>query len=222
MKHEKNGIGSPVRPTLHDYFELMRLPNVFTAIADVAMGFLFVGEPVEGAHFILLAFFLASSGLLYLAGVVLNDVFDMELDSHERPYRPLPSGRIPLDTARRLGWQLLIVGTGLGWAAAFLNGDMHTGIVVTILAICIVIYDAKIKSTVFGPVLMGVCRMLNVLFGMSAASALFAGEHWAVAGAIGLYITGVTWFSRTETDRSARLPLALSTIIMMLGVVLLG
>ncbi len=57
---------------------------------------------------------------------------------------------------------------------------------------------------------------------MSVADVPFAAEHWAVAGAIGLYIAGVTWFARTETDRSARLPLVLSTVIMMLAIVLLG
>ena len=39
----------------------------------------------------------AASALLYSAGMVLNDVFDVELDRQEQPYRPLPSGRIPLD-----------------------------------------------------------------------------------------------------------------------------
>ena len=80
-------------PQLRDYLELMRLPNVFTSMADVAMGFLFVRELATAIDAWLLAVLLGASSLLYLAGVVLNDVFDLELDSRERPDRPLPSGR---------------------------------------------------------------------------------------------------------------------------------
>lgn len=39
---------------------------------------------------------IAASAALYLAGMVLNNVFDIELDRDEQPYRPLPSGRISL------------------------------------------------------------------------------------------------------------------------------
>ena len=37
---------------------------------------------------------MVSSGLLYVAGIVLNDYFDIEIDKRERPSRPLPSGNI--------------------------------------------------------------------------------------------------------------------------------
>lgn len=222
MKDERNSLHSRGGATLRDYFELMRLPNVFTSMADAAMGFLFVRESVAAADAWLLALLLASSSLLYLAGIVLNDVFDMELDSRERPDRPLPSGRISLAAARRFGWILLFAGVILGWAAAFLTGNILPGALVVILSISILIYDAGLKSTVIGPVMMGACRMFNTLLGMSVAGAPLAAEHWIVAGAIGLYITGVTWFARTENTRSQRLHLTFSTIVMMLGIALLS
>jgi 4-hydroxybenzoate polyprenyltransferase len=221
MKDENNNLDSHGGATVRDYLELMRLPNVFTSMADAAMGFLFVRELAGAIDAWLLAILLASSSLLYIAGVVLNDVFDLEIDLRERPYRPLPSGRIPPSAARRLGWGLLFAGAASGWAAAFLIGNMLPGAIVVILVISILIYDAGLKFTAMGPVLMGACRMFNVLLGMSAAGA-FAAEHWAVAGAIGLYIAGVTWFARTETTRSARAHLALSTVVMMLGIALLS
>ena len=75
---------------LLDYLRLVRLPNVFTALADVTMGFLFVHHTLQPlAVFLPLA---AASALLYSAGMVLNDVWDVELDRRERPERPLPSG----------------------------------------------------------------------------------------------------------------------------------
>jgi 4-hydroxybenzoate polyprenyltransferase len=222
MKEEKNSPDQCGGPTLRDYLELMRLPNVFTSMADVAMGFLFVRELTGTIDAWLLAVLLGASSLLYLAGVVLNDVFDLELDSHERPDRPLPSGRISPSAARWFGWGLMFAGAVLGWAAAFIIGDILPGAIVIILVTGILIYDAGLKFTAIGPVLMGACRMFNVLLGMSAAGTPFTAEHWVVAGAIGLYIAGITWFAKTENIRSSRLQLALSTVVMMSGIALLG
>jgi 4-hydroxybenzoate polyprenyltransferase len=46
--------------------------------------------------------------------------------------------------------------------------------------------------------------------------------HFWIAGSIGLYIVGVTWFARTEATESNRLQLALATLIMLLGIGLLA
>ncbi len=84
---------------LRAYVELLRLPAVFTAMADVALGFLFTHPTLEPWR-IFVALWLASSSL-YLAGMVLNDVFDAQLDARERPERPIPSGRIARAVGRR-------------------------------------------------------------------------------------------------------------------------
>ena len=77
------------------YLRLMRLPNVFTALSNVAMGFAFARDwnrPFGTSDAILLACLAGASALLYTAGMVLNDVFDYDVDRQERPFRPLPSG----------------------------------------------------------------------------------------------------------------------------------
>ena len=164
MKDENNGPDQCGGATLRDYLELMRLPNVFTSMADVAMGFLFVRELTSAIDAWLLAVLLASSSLLYLAGVVLNDVFDLELDSHERPDRPLPSGRISPSAARWFGWGLLFAGAVLGWTAAFLIGNILPGAIVVILVTGILIYDAGMKFTAIGPVLMGLPHVQRAIW----------------------------------------------------------
>jgi 4-hydroxybenzoate polyprenyltransferase len=216
------------------WLQLFRAPNVFTAIADVAMGFFFVAGAASPP--LPLALLIVASCLLYTAGMVLNDVYDFHVDSQERPFRPLPSGRIALATARRLGYAMLLGGGAAGWAAGLSSAEAdlpwRSGVVATILAGCIVLYDAAAKRTSTGPLAMGGCRFLNVLLGMSAAPQVAAGDalllgydaaQLVVAGGIGLYIVGLTWFARTEARaKSSSLQLLAAIAVMFGGIVLLA
>jgi len=58
------------------YVELLRLPAVFTAMSDLAMGFLFTHASLQPWP-VFAALWLSSSSL-YLAGMVLNDVLDAD------------------------------------------------------------------------------------------------------------------------------------------------
>ncbi len=208
--------------TLYSYLELMRLPNVFTAMADVAMGFLFVQPIATQWDAWTLTMLMAASSLLYVAGVVLNDVFDVDIDRRERPERALPSGRVSLSAANRLGWRLLLLGVVLASAVVFFTGHFRPGIVAALLAACILLYDSWLKRTPIGPVAMGACRMLNVLLGMNVVDISLGAEHWLVAGGIGVYVAGVTWFARREAATSSRLQLSLSTMMMAAGIAMLA
>ena len=192
--------------------ELMRLPNVFTAMADVAMGVLFVQRPIRSrrAGWTLVLAALLASALLYAAGVVLNDVFDAERSTPASG----PSGRCPRAASRcrrpaRLGWELLVLGRRrLGLVRGVLRRAPAARRRRRAAAgRCILLYDAWLKRTPLGPLAMGACRMLNVLLGMSAVDAPLGAEHWLVAGGIGVYVAGVTWFARTEAEQSSRLQL---------------
>ena len=216
------------------YLELFRAPNLFTAIADVTMGYLFVHVSLSppGVYGCLLA----SSCFLYLSGMVLNDVYDLEVDRRERPQRPLPSGRIDVSVARRLGFGLLAGGVVLGWLAGYLGaaeGIMawRSGVLATVLAICIWLYNAVLKSTFAGPLAMGACRALNVLLGMSVSRLLdpgvgqwlgFDAAQLLVAGGIGTFIMGVTIFARGEAGESRRRELTLGMGFIAVGLSLLA
>ena len=76
---------------------------------------------------------------------------------------------------------------------------------------------------------MGACRTFNVLLGMSLfpptdtnSWLTFSASQWAVAGGIGVYIAGVTWFAKTEARTSNRLALAFGLSIMAIGIGLLA
>jgi len=216
--------------TLPAYLELVRAPNLFTAVADVATGFVFARttEAPRGVWLLgwpdvhLLGLLVFTSMLFYTSGIVFNDVFDLPLDARQRPERPLPSRRVSLHAARRLGWIFLLSAVAFAWVCASLIGSLRPSIVASLLAVCILLYDAWLKRTPLGPVLMGGCRMLNVLLGMSVAAAAWQTPHWLVAGGIGTYVAGVTWFARTEAARSSRVHLAAATAVMILGISLVA
>ena len=209
---------------IRPWLELLRLPNVFTAIADVLMGYLFTHELLIPTLRLPAEFWclVAASCLLYSAGMVLNDVYDYEVDARERPHRPLPSGRVLLTQARLFGFLLLLAGTAMGFVAAGLSGQWRPGIVALLLALAVVLYDRVLKQTPLAPVVMGSCRLLNVLLGMSVAATPWQPIHWVVAGGIATYIAGVTWFARTEARQSQRLQLGAGTAVMVAGLALLA
>jgi 4-hydroxybenzoate polyprenyltransferase len=214
------------------WLRLVRLPNAFTALADVAMGYLVVERTVErpGAFGCLLA----ASAALYTAGMVFNDAFDHRIDAKERPFRPIPSGAVPLAAAYRLAIGLMLAGLFFGWLAGWLPDGAEamwwrSGLVASALAGCVLAYDGLLKNTPLGPLAMGGCRALNVLLGMSAgepaAGALFVGYgpgELLVAAGIGIYIVGVTLFSRSEAGQSPRPVLVTAIGVMALGVAVLG
>ncbi len=176
------------------YLQLVRLPNVFTAAADSLAGWLLVGGALrDGAHWVPLA---AASMSIYSAGIALNDLFDLEIDRKERPNRPLPSGRVSQRFALAVG----VGGLVLGVLLAALSGSGTSAAVALALALCVLAYDAGAKRTVLGPQVMGACRGFNLLLGMSQAPALGGPAGWLVAGSMAVFVTGVTWISRGETE----------------------
>ena len=178
---------------------------------------------------------IVASASLYLAGMVLNDVFDIELDREEQPYRPLPSGRISLrrcpaaglepaqhrrDACRRVRRSCLSRIPAAHADSLFIA--WRPALVAAGLAVLIVLYNAGLKRTILGPVAMGGCRTLNVLLGMSVLREDWRIEHWIVAAGVGVYIAGVTWFARDDARRSDRRQLTAAALVMLAGVALVG
>jgi 4-hydroxybenzoate polyprenyltransferase len=184
---------------LKPYLQLVRLPNVFTAAADSLAGWLLVGGAL--AAFDRWLPLSAASMAIYAAGIALNDVFDYEIDLQERPGRPLPSGRISRRFAAWLGGILLALGPCL----AALSGSWSSVAVALALVACVLGYNAGLKRTVLGPEVMGACRGLNLLLGMSQAEQLGGPIGWLAAGSLALFVVGVTWISRSEAETSGRI-----------------
>lgn len=204
------------------YARLLRLPNVFTAFADIFLGTLVAGSwaVCPGACLCLLA----ASGCLYLGGMVWNDFFDYAEDLRERPFRPLPSGQISRRVAFWLGIVLLATGVIFAVVAGFGRAGWSAwplGIAAALVGM-ILLYDGGAKRTPFGPLVMGTCRALNVLLGLSLAGSMETPWllRWHLAIVVGGYITGVTWFARQEAGRSSPMHLRGAAFVMAAAVML--
>lgn len=174
--------------------QLIRLPNVLTAAADSLTGWLLAGGSLrEVGRWAPLAI---ASMILYAAGMALNDVFDVEIDRLERPGRPIPSGRVSRSFAAGIG----AVGLVAGPLVALLSGSFTSLVVAAVLATAILAYDAGLKRTFLGPGVMGACRGLNLLLGLTHTPGLGGPVPWLAAAMYGLFVCGITWISRSETE----------------------
>lgn len=186
-------------------FELIRIPNIFTAIADILAGFLFVHGVIEQWGQLLCL--VVGSSCFYAAGIALNDVCDADRDALIRPNRPIPSGRISKKDATIFVVFLMIVGVGVVSLVSV------TSVIIALALIAsIVCYDVFFKSTVIASGWMGMCRALNLLLGMSISSIEFTSTNLIPIGLIWLYITSVTLFARDETGDNHPIRLTISTL----------
>ena len=213
--------------------QLVRIPNTLTACADVLAGFtLAVGAwwQISGISPSLVVASLSSISL-YWAGMILNDVHDLAVDIAQRRNGPLVRGHIAVGTARTAGWGLLLMGVVLAGVAAKLLPSTDTAVPfwmvvasAAALATAIVAYDSWLKSTPVGPLLMGLCRGLNLLVGVSLGACMEWQKDldWTSIGlaTIGhvLFVTGITLAARREglLQQSSR-RLALSWTVSVIG-----
>lgn len=218
-------MGKPAREpsnALLDWARLLRLPNHATAIADVLAGYLVVAGLKTVALPAGLAWAVGAGWAFYAAGMVLNDVFDVALDREERPERPLPSGRIDLHSAAIVGQGLLALGGLCACAAALVSGSPATALVGALLTGAIWLYDRHAKSTSAGPAVMGACRGLNWLLGMTAAGGPHLEAHWLLPLGIAAYVAGITIYARDEAATSKRALLVRGVTVMATGLALAG
>ena len=203
--------------TLWAYLQLLRPANVVTAWADVLAGAAVAGITVSFTDGTSLPPVTAVGGLLtattglYGGGIVLNDVFDAELDAEERPERPIPSGRAARSRAALFGGALLLAGVVTA-AVSPASGLLAGGI-----AAMAVLYDAVVGDhVVLGPLTMGLCRGGNLLLGVSIAPGSMA-SAWYLGLLPVAYVAAITAVSRGEvrggTARTGVLAVALVTVV---------
>jgi len=179
--------------TLRAYAELARVSNLPTCISNSLVGCA-LGARTDLFPWSSLPPIAAGICLLYVAGMVMNDILDRRQDWLERPERPIPSGRVSLLEAWSFAGMTILVGLGLLSNTSTRALDLGLP-----LLACIVLYDLLHKRYAWSIVLMGVCRGMVYLVAAAGVSWPFdffrAG--W-LAGTFGLYTVAITVVARSE------------------------
>ncbi len=230
-------VDNRLRPSsMLSWARLVRVPAVFTVIAQVVAAFLLAGGKPE-AMLRLVVVCLAGVAI-YWAGMILNDVWDVDEDRRERPSRPLPSGEIDTAIAAKAAWICLAAGVIFAALSGFLpGGELATtfcpGIIGAVLAICVFVYNSPLKATALSPLAMGICRALCFLLGAATVTMVggenmgdvanwFAPQVVAAALGFGVYVMGITTISKSETVGGNSIQVGIGTVIVILGAVCLA
>ena len=180
------------------WLRLFRLPNLPTAPGDAAAGAALAasaaGLDVRPAAVVAAS---AAALLLYMYGLVDNDIAGLERDRTAAPERPLPSGAISLraaKAARAVCWGLaFLAGAAAGLPPAWWLGA-------GILLVAVLAYN-RLK----GVWLMGLCRALSVVCGAAAVMPRAASwREWPIAVLVVMalgwtaYVAAITKLSEGE------------------------
>ena len=216
--------------SIRDWAQLVRLPTVFTLLSNCAAATVLAGSvftPLRGVIPVFLVSIMA-----YWAGMILNDVADIDEDKQYRPTRPLAAGRISPTVAGHVAKAMLLLGpaTILGVTSIMTAQPLWLGMAffsAVLLSICIWAYNSPLKKTGIGPVLMGACRGLNILMVGSTLFSLgeetrFPSALLVFAAGIAVYIMGVTFYARKEETDSDSQTLVFGLMLEVAGLMVVA
>ncbi len=219
-----------------DWVQLVRFPNVFSLIANCAAAAIIAVGSLSKLNTVIPLFF--ASALAYWAGMIFNDVNDIEEDRKHRPDRPLAAGKISPAVASHVATAMLMLGLlVLSIVVVLAKGDSEWMVYslgcYCLLWLSIRLYNSKLKATLLGPLLMGLCRALNILVVGYAILSIYWEKEFstvvefpdtmvAYAVAMGVYICGITVYASREEQSSNQGSLALGIILELAGLVVIG
>ena len=205
-----------VSQRLKEYLLLIRLPNVFTTPSNILAGY-FAAVAVSEANGVHLIALMVSSGLLYIVGIVLNDYFDIEIDKRERPFRPLPSGKISKRHALAIVIVALLIANTIAWVVV---GQVSLAVSLA-LTFAIIAYDYHLKHGILGSFAMGGTRFLNLILGASPVLMYINNHSLAIVGtaaaSLFLYVSSITILSKREAENQR--PDSAIVFLMVFGVI---
>ena len=183
---------------LRTLLTLGRTSNLPTVWSNMLAGAVLSGA-VFGPRTLLLLIFCGSA--FYEGGMFLNDAFDAEIDARERPGRPIPSGQVTRGAVFSLGLGLLGAGLVLLALAPWLRLT-RPGFAATLagLGTCaaVLLYNRWHKGHGWSPIVMGACRAGLYATAALAVSGTLGSVVLIGAGALWLYIVGLTHIARFE------------------------
>ena len=171
---------------------LGRVSNLPTVWSNCLASWLLAGGTLlETTDLQRFSWLVVGTTLLYLAGMFLNDAFDVRFDKEHRTERPIPSGAI----SAKAVWVWGIIQMVLGLGCLIWIGPV-VAVCAFALAGSVLWYDWIHKRIAWSPLIMGLCRLsLYVLAGAAAAESPTASLGLPVilsALVLGGYIVGLS------------------------------
>jgi len=144
------------------YLWLVRPTNVCLGAASIALGAITVGD-VPSIWRVLMASF--SGSLIMAGGNAINDTYDADIDEINKPFRPIPSGRVTRPAARRFSIILFVLGVFL---AIFIS--VQCLVIALFVSAGLCVYSARLKRTfLWGNVAVSLFAALAFIYGGLAA-----------------------------------------------------
>ncbi len=201
-----------MKSQIHAWARLLRLGNLPTVLSNVLVGWAIGGWPADGERLLAIG---GVVGVIYLAGMVLNDVVDVEVDRRSRADRPLVTGTVRRGTAGTVAVLLLLLAVG---ATAPMGPAVFTA--TAILASLVVIYDLSHRFWPVAILGMALCRSMVYLVAALAATDAPPGRWLLIAMlALGLWTAGLTLLARREArDDPMRWSVALLPVAALITV----
>jgi 4-hydroxybenzoate polyprenyltransferase len=191
-----------VSQKLRAWMVLGRISNLPTVWSNCLAGCFLGGWNAPGA----IALLCLGSSLLYVGGMFLNDVCDVNFDTQFRPERPIVSGA--------LTWRRATIATVILFSAGLIliaTINFRSAAWAVSLTILIVIYDLVHKKIPIAPLLMAGCRFLLYLTAAAAGMVGITPRSVLFASVLGIYVAGLSYVARGESR-----PAASSTIFWLL------
>lgn len=177
---------------------LGRTSNLPTVWSNVLAGAVLSGALFGPAALGVLAL---CGSAFYEGGMFLNDAFDAQIDARERPQRPIPSGQATRGFVLGVGFGLLGFGLLLLLVAPRVSlvrpgfGAFWAGL---FTAAAVLAYNRWHKGHAWSPLVMGACRAGLYATAALAVSGKLGAPVLLGAGALWLYIVGLTHIARFE------------------------
>ncbi len=185
------GAQNPIGP-FAAWGRLLRLSLSATAIGDVLAGSALAGASWNRAPEI--ALLVGASLCVYHGGMAFNDWCDRDGDRETRPERPIPSGQISSRAALSAALALFLLGPALGMVVAPRAAFGLAG-----LALCAALYDFMGRGPWLGPLLLGLCRALNLAIPIwLLTDGTVEPAVWTAPALYGIYVFVLSRLGRLE------------------------
>ena len=177
---------------------LGRVSNLPTVWSNVLAGIVLAGGAATAANVVPLVMALS---LFYIAGMFLNDAFDRRYDARDRPTKPIPSGEVSAQAVFTFGFAMMALGFAVlvaTGAAAAEGGAWRAAAAGVALGGLIVYYDWDHKENTWGPLVMGLCRVMVYVAAGAAVALALPPRLWIGALAMLCFLIGLTYASKQE------------------------